>query len=232
MKKIQYFKGFLVAAGLCLFIGGQALAAGVMQNVIAATDAQLAQCFRTFAANVPAVPAPGLPSAGQAADQNGSVYFPLVPKAVYTYVYTSSAFYGPKTIRLEYLHYSAKDRAVSVMKTITYNGASRNEVYGVHAQDDGVYATGGLIGGRRMEFPLPVTVNKDWSETAGVTRIASVEAVRQVPAGTFRGCLQVTAGGDDAGAERYYAPGVGLVYEQLRAAGRTDTVKLVSFELN
>ena len=38
-------------------------------------------------------------------------------------------------------------------------------------------------------------------------------------------------GGDAGSAERYYAPGVGLVYEQITAEESQQTLKLVSYQL-
>jgi len=55
-----------------------------------------------------------------------------------------------------------------------------------------------------------------------------------VPAGAYNGCLKITtrlSGGDAGSAERYYAPGVGLVYERINSEDRQETLKLTSYQL-
>jgi hypothetical protein len=38
-------------------------------------------------------------------------------------------------------------------------------------------------------------------------------------------------GGDAGSAERYYAPGIGLVYEEVRGEDVQETIKLISWQI-
>lgn len=77
----------------------------------------------------------------------------------------------------------------------------------------------GVFLGEDLELPLPPERGRQWSRAPITYRIDSLQAVKTVPAGTFRGCLRVAyliAGGDGGSGERFYAPGVGLICD-LRA---------------
>lgn len=72
----------------------------------------------------------------------------------------------------------------------------------------------GVFLGRELLLPLPPEPGRGWESGGESCRVESLDAVKTVPAGTFRGCLRVVyliAGGDGGGGERIYAPGVGLV---------------------
>jgi len=234
MKKFHNFGAFIILVSLSGPVSAQPdlVNKAVLENVVSATDGRLAASLTDAMGQVQAVPAPAAPSREEAASEARDGYFPLREKAVFLYEYTSSEFTGVKLVRLEYINYSGKDNAGSVSKTITYKGVSRNEVYGVHADAEGVYATGGVIGGRRMEFPLPPAIGKNWSENSHIANVAATDARVDVPAGTFMNCLKVTAaiGGDAGKGERYYAPGIGLVYEQVRTGAGQAAVKLLSYQ--
>jgi hypothetical protein len=230
MKKFQTLSALIILVSVSGFASAQSTLSdkSVLETAISATDIQIASSFADAMSLAQAVPVPVAPSREDAGAQALEAYFPLNGKTVYLYEYTSSEFVGAKLIRLEYINYSEKDHAVSVFKTITYNGVSRNEVYGVHANAEGVYSTDSIIGGKRMEFPLPAVVGKTWSENSDLVRIEATDAQVNVPAGTFRDCLQVTAGK----SERYYAHGIGLVYEQVQTNDRQSAVKLLSYQIN
>ncbi len=207
-----------------------------LNSVVARTDARIASLVSSVA-ELPAVPAVSAPAAAAERPQSAlpkSDYFPLDKHLVLVYEYTSSEFPGAKTIRVEQLRYFPKDDAATFMRTTYYDGASYNEVYGVHANQSGVYSVNGLLGGDRMEFSLPERVGSAWSKDSDGSRIESLSAGVGVPAGDFSNCLKVTTelGGGDAGvSERYYAPGIGLVYENVAGEAVQKTLKLVSYSI-
>ncbi len=182
-------------------------------------------------ADVPAVPA--AEAAGNAQGARHGEYFPLDGEKVsLVYEHTSGGSGRTGTIRVELLNYSAKDNAVSLLKTVYEGGASHNEIYGAYADQHGVYSSNGLSGGKRMEFPLPAEAGRTWTRGSWQETIASLSAAIKVPAGDFRGCLKVTTrNGGEIGAERYYAPGVGLVYEKIFSGDSQGTFKLVSYKV-
>lgn len=236
MNKFHAFIAFCAIFSAAGFASAQSAggAGPALDRVISATDGQLAPALAAALDNAAAVPVPAAPAKAEGIAGIKGSYFPLRAGAVYNYDYTSSEFYGVKHVRLEYIHYSEKDHAVSVLKTVTYGGASRNEVYGVHAEEKGVYATGGIITGRRMEFPLPLELNKNWSENSALLTVDATDARVQVPAGNFVACLKVSSaiGGGAGRGERYYAPGIGLVYEESISGTGWAAVKLVSYDLD
>jgi len=85
----------------------------------------------------------------------------------------------------------------------------------------------GVFMGRALEFPLPAEPGRRWTRAPNAYRIADLDAVKTVPAGTFRDCLRVVyliAGGDAGCGERLYAPGVGLIYDM--CADESDPCEL------
>lgn len=226
-----------VISSLVLLIPALSFAqTSVLSRVIARTDKQLSPSI-SVVAELPAVPAVSAPAAAAEEQQSAlskSDYFPLNKRLVLVYRYTSSEFSGAKTIRVEQLRYFPKDNAATFMRTTYYNGTSYNEVYGAHANQSGVYSVNGLLGGDRMEFSLPERVGSTWRKDSNGSTIESLSARVGVPAGDFSNCLKVTTelGGGDAGiSERYYAPGIGLVYENVAGEAARETLKLVSYAI-
>lgn len=186
-------------------------------------------------------PAKPLREADPAAPVNASVktpqpdYLPFAREAVYEYDYTSSEFPGSKVIQVEYHNYSENDNTVSVSMAV-FNRPDNNKAgaYAVYANAAGVYASDSPLGGKRLEFPLPAAVGRTWTEGSDTHKIATLTGKVSVPAGSYAGCLMVLArlGGGDAGmSERFYAPGIGLVYESVTAEDVQETIKLVSYRL-
>ena len=87
-----------------------------MDNVLAATDPALAEAFRKAGEQLPvfSVPAPVSISDERYSDTPAEQYLPISRRAVLEYEYTSSEFTAPKTIRVEYLSYSEKDKTAAV----------------------------------------------------------------------------------------------------------------------
>lgn len=234
MKK--FVKSFIYISLICAPLGAAAQY-GALNNVLTATDHTLSQAFREAGAAMPvfSVPAPVSISADERySDTPASEYLPLGKRAVLEYEYTSSEFTASKTIRVEYLSYSDKDKTALVNMIIFNKTRPKVSNFVVVAGENGVRASDSPIYGPRLEFPLPLTYNSVWNEGPDRSRVAALNAKIAVPAGAYSGCLKVTtrlSGGDAGSAERYYAPGVGLVYERINSEDRQETVQLISYQL-
>lgn len=163
-----------------------------------------------------------------------SDYFPIEKRAAYVYEYTSTEFDGVKTVKVELLNYSEKNNLSKFKKTVIYNNNSSDEVYEVYITADGVYSTNGPLSDSRMEFPIPTVVGAVWNRDRSSNTVSSLTARIKLPAGSFSNCLKITtkiADGDAGISKRYYAPGIGLVYEQIMAEDSEHTLKLVSYQI-
>ena len=212
--------------------------AGAIENVLARTDSALAADFLKAAAGMQpfTVPPPVSisPDQGRASDTPAADYLPLNKRSVYEYEYTSSEFTGVKTIRLEYTGYSQTEHTVQVSMIIFNKTKPRVSNFVMTADASGIRSSDSPLSGPRLELPFPLAYNQVWNEGSDRNRVAALNAKISVPAGTYSGCLRITTklGGGDAGsAERYYAPGVGLVYEQINAEDSQQTIKLTSYQL-
>lgn len=232
---LKFVKSFiyisLITAPLCA-----AAQYNAVENVLTHTDPGLAEAFRKAGENLPvfSVPAPVSITDERYSDTPADQYLPISRRAVLEYEYTSSEFTAPKTIRVEYLSYSEKDRTAAVNMIIFNKSKPRVVNFVITADAQGVRASDSPIYGPRLEFPLPLTYNSVWNEGADRHRVAALNAKVTVPAGAYNGCLKITtrlSGGDAGSAERYYAPGVGLVYEKINSEDRQETLKLVSYQL-
>ena len=225
------YKSFLLAAMLISPLCASAQY-GAIDNVVANLDPVLSAAFMKAQAGMPAfsVPAPVSISPDRASDTPAGDYLPLKKRAVYDYEYTSSEFTGPKAIRIEYLDYSEKDATVRVNMVIFSNGKAKPKVVNfiMTATQAGIRSSDSPLAGARLEIPFPLVYNQTWNEGSDRNRVAALNAKVAVPAGTYNGCLKITTklgGGDSGAAERYYAPGVGLVYEQIISEDRQELGK-------
>lgn len=69
------------------------------------------------------------------------------------------------------------------------------------------------------EFPLPPSTGKKWERPPDSYVVETTAEEIEVPAGRFTECLRVVrqiAGGDGGTEERWYAPGVGLIFVDCR----------------
>lgn len=209
---------------------------GAVQNVLANTDPALAAAFKAAQAAMPvfSVPAPVAITQDKGPDTPAADYLPLNKRAVLEYEYTSSEFPAAKLVRLEYMEYSEHDRTARI-NMIIFNKVNPKVSNFVQAADNqGVRSSDSPLYGPRLEIPFPLVYNGSWDEGADHSRVAALNARVTVPAGTYAGCLRITTrlnGGEAGAAERYYAPGVGLVYEQLVSEDRQETIKLSSYRL-
>jgi len=200
---------------------GAAAQYNAVDNVLAATDPGLAEAYRKAGENLPvfSVPAPVSISNDRYSDTPADQYLPISRRAVLEYEYTSSEFTDPKTIRLEYLSYSEKDKTAAVNMIIFNKTRPRVINFVVAAQTDGIRSSDSPLYGPRMEVPFPLTYNMVWNEGADRNRVAALNATTRL------------SGGDAGSAERYYAPGVGLVYEKINSEDRQETLRLTSYQL-
>ncbi|MCX5789492.1 MAG: hypothetical protein NTX64_13460 [Elusimicrobia bacterium] len=164
-------------------------------------------------------------------------YFPLMEGYKLTYRHTSTEFEGTETVEIVLTDLRAfrDDAQATAVLTRTRDGKpGQQENYAVRKTARQVTAEGGVLKLRRMEFPLPLVPGKKWLEEPNVSEIAALDAPIEVPAGMFRRCLRVNtllAGGDGGSTIRYYAPGIGYVYEEYSGEDWGSRVELVSFHV-
>ena len=164
-------------------------------------------------------------------------YFPLMEGYKLKYHHTSTEFEGTETVEVVLTNLRAfRDdaQATAVLTRMRAGGAGAQETYAIRKTARQVSSEGGVLRLRRLEFPLPLVPGKKWTEEPNLNEIASIEASIEVPAGKFWRCLRVNtllAGGDGGSAIRYYAPGIGYVYEEYSSETWGSRVSLVGFEV-
>jgi hypothetical protein len=210
---------------------------GAMQNVVNHTDPALSAAFRDAQQNMPvfSVPAPvSISKEDRETNTPPADFLPLNKRAVYEYEYTSSEFQGAKVIRVEFLSWSDADRTAAVNMIIFNKNKPKVSNFVISSGPSGIRSSDSPIYGPRLEIPVPLTYNMTWNEGSDRSRVAALNAKVTVPAGAYNGCLKISTrlnGGEAGTAERYYAPGVGLVYEQVISEDRQDTIKLTAYQL-
>ena len=200
-----------------------------LEGVLAATDPALAAAVRAavqdkqFAAPVPA------PMESSKAAPGPELYAPFHRDGIYNYEYTSTEFTGTRTLRLEFGTYSAKDASVTVRKTVFNANTPQVTAFKVYFTRRGIEADGSPLAGPRLEMPSPLTYNQTWDEGQDRNRVAAVNTEIRTASGIHKGCVRIItrlAGGGTM--NRYYAPGVGLVAEQLLTKDKQEMISLVS----
>ncbi len=233
MKNSFLISLFFTLSPLCAFAQ-----AGALDRALQRTEPVLAAEFAKAAGDMPVftVPAPVALSIGDErySDTPAAEYLPLNKRAVLEYEFTSSEFTAAKAVRVEVMNYSAADKTAQVNMVIFNKTKPKVSNYVLTAAQDGIRSTDSPLAGPRLEIPMPLAYNQVWNEGYDRHRVAALNAKVTVPAGVYNGCLKIVTklGGGDAGtAERYYAPGVGLVYERITAEDGQQTLKLVSYQL-
>ena len=163
-------------------------------------------------------------------------WFPLLEGLRLTYHHTSTEFEEVETAEILFTDIRAfrDDCLAKAVLTRTRMGGSVTKEYEVRKSAREVFSASGVLGCARLEYPLPALPGKEWDTSPDRHRIASIDETIAVPAGKFRGCLRVNtylAGGDAGSAIRYYAPGVGYVYEEVSGETAGARVCLVSIQL-
>ena len=163
-------------------------------------------------------------------------YFPLLEGFKLRYEHTSTEFEGVETVETVYGEVKAfRDDAECLVTLTRSRGGARPtlETYRVVRDAKRLYAEGGVLRIPRVEFVRPPVAGKSWVEAPNRHVIAASDARIEVPAGRFGRCLRVNtflAGGDGGSAIRYYAPGLGYVYEEYSDEAWGSRVKLLGFE--
>ncbi|MBI5242743.1 MAG: hypothetical protein HY922_03540 [Elusimicrobia bacterium] len=163
-------------------------------------------------------------------------FFPLISGMKLIYNHTSTEFEGVEVVELLFQDVRAfrTDGMARVQMTRTRKGQSKVENYNVRKTAKEVITENGPIGWGRKEYPIPAVPGKEWIEDPDRHVVASLEEAVQVPAGKFQRCLRVNtfiAGGDGGSAIRYYAPGVGYVYEEYSSETSGSRVSLTQFQM-
>jgi len=166
---------------------------------------------------------------------NAALYFPASRGMRLEYAYTSSEFPGTKIIilNIEDTFDEGTNVSARIKMLIRHNGRTFSKSYTVTRTASGVFSSDSVTGGKRQEFAVPITPGRRWKEGTAVSRIASLKGVIAVPAGNYRNCLKVVtklSGGDGGSAIRYYAPKVGLVFDDYLGEERQDHLRLISFK--
>lgn len=164
-------------------------------------------------------------------------WFPLMEGYKLTYHHTSTEFEGTEVVELELSDLRAfrnDAQAKVVLARTRMGGKPEREEYLIKKTVKHVSAEGGVLKLKRIEYPLPPVVGKRWVEEPDLSVVAALDASIEVPAGKFNRCLRVNtylAGGDGGSALRYYAPGIGYVYEEYSSETWGSRVRLVKFEI-
>ncbi|PIU17709.1 MAG: hypothetical protein COT18_12565 [Elusimicrobia bacterium CG08_land_8_20_14_0_20_59_10] len=203
-----------------------------LSGILGATDPALAAAARLALQNKSFVPQVSAPVKSVKDAAGPADYLPLQRGGVYTYEYYSSAFKGTRTMRLEFGAFSYRDNSVTVTRTIFDRNTRQESVFKLYYTQSGIQATSSPLAGPRLEMPSAVTYNLAWDEGANHSRVAAVKASIKTASGNFNGVRILTSLDGGGTINRYYAPGIGLVAEQLLTSGKYETINLVSYQLN
>lgn len=163
-------------------------------------------------------------------------YFPLIVGLRWNYQHTSTEFDGIESVEIEIQDVQGfrEDVLAAALIRRRRMGQETSKSYRIKKTAKEVSSDSGVLGWGRKEFPLPPVPGKTWIEEPDRHEIASLDSEIQVPAGHYIRCLRVNtllAGGDGGSALRYYAPGVGYVYEEYSSETSGSRVSLSSFHL-
>jgi len=210
---------------------------------IASIVSKIAAVEPAFSAQVPAaVPVPAQPQMSFTVQSGEEVslpadvdFFPIKQGRKLVYEYTTSESDGKDTVVVEFTgtSLSADGETATARVTVESKSAIKPVVFNVAKKAGGVFSYDFIGGENRKDFPFPLSIGAKWQSEAGDEQVVSFSSRIKVPAGNFYNCLKVSValGGGDAGsASRFYAPGVGLVYENVSGEGVNSRLKLVSVQ--
>lgn len=151
-------------------------------------------------------------------------YCPLIAGLSLEYA-TSSG-----TLKVEILNVAQRGRALEARCRQTANDHGNTEETELIIKKDssGVYANG------VKELPIPPILGDSWNVSPIDYEISALDAEVTVGAGAFKNCLKVSyriGAGDGGGGEKFYAPGVGLVFENCRDESSPFEMSLTRFTL-
>ncbi|MCX7641952.1 MAG: hypothetical protein N2Z20_04890 [Elusimicrobiales bacterium] len=161
------------------------------------------------------------------------LYLPIFKKLRYEYSYESTNFVGKKKIVVEFTGYSEKD-SLATAKIVYYNKKDTKAIeFSLKITEKGILATDSILGGERIEIPIPLFKDKRWTENDKENRVIGFSSKAETPYGNFTNCLKILTNikGNEIGKrERYYAPNIGLVKEIIKFEEKTDIIELEKFE--
>lgn len=149
-------------------------------------------------------------------------YYPLIAGLFLEYK-TSAG-----TLKMEVLGVSQAGGAMEArcrQTTDDHGNAEETELI-IKKESSGVYANG------VKELPLPPILGSRWIVAPNDYEISALDAEVTVGAGAFKNCLKVSyriGAGDGGGGEKFYAPGVGLVFENCRDESSPFEMSLTRF---
>lgn len=155
-------------------------------------------------------------------------YYPLI--AGLTLEYAVSGRASGETLKIEVLQVAQTSGGAEAVcrQTAVVDGISEVTELILNRERDGVFA-GGV-----KELALPPSVGSRWNVPPVEYKITALDAEAAVGAGVFKNCLKVSyliGAGDGGGGERFYAPGVGLVFERCQDESSPFEISLTRFSL-
>lgn len=165
--------------------------------------------------------------------QDPYLYLPIFKKVRYEYSYESTNFTGKKKITVEFINYSEKEASVSAKITYYNKKDVKTIEYSLKITEKGILATDSILGGERIEIPIPLFKDKRWTENDKENRVIGFSSKVETPYGNFENCLKILTNikGTEIGKrERYYAKNIGLVKEIIKFEDKTDIISLEKFE--
>ena len=162
-------------------------------------------------------------------------YFPLIEGYGLRYHHTSTEFQDVQEVLLKFTDIRAfrEDAVATVLMSRTRMGQTTQYTYKVRRNVKQVVAEGGILGFARIEYLRPPVPGKRWTEEPNMHEVAALDAAMEVPAGKFFRCMRINtfiAGGDGGSAIRYYAPGIGYIYEEWSDENWGARVSLIAVE--
>ena len=159
-------------------------------------------------------------------------YFPLKKNTRLEYKYKSTQFDGTAKALLDMLSVSKKPgKTVAHVQMVFTLRDSHTDEYNITRDAKWLTTADGLTVGGRREFPLPPKKGLKWEESPDFSEIVSLSDTVSVKAGKFRNCMKIVTrldGGKSGRSVRYYAPRVGLIYEEYAGDDKTCELELVS----
>lgn len=165
--------------------------------------------------------------------QDPYLYLPIFRKIRYEYSYQSTNFVGKRKIVVEFKGYSDKEFQTKVTLTYFNKKDIKTIEYVLKITEKGILATDSILGGQRIEIPIPLFKDKRWTENDKENRVIGFSSKVETPYGVFQNCLKILTnikGAEIGKRERYYAPNIGLVKEIIKFEDKTDIIELEKFE--
>lgn len=159
-------------------------------------------------------------------------YFPIQERVTMVYEFTTSDQEGSELFEISFdqVNQSASE-TLALAKVHRLASKDTPTSFFTKRNGKGVFSYDFIQGSDRMEFPAMVFRGATWNSNVGIELVETLRGWVDVPAGKFTKCLKIVTqigGGDQGTAVRYYAPGVGLVYEEVRAEDVQSQLRLVS----